>query len=171
MEARLNLGGDGAERFRNARNRREQGSSAEADASQWLSRHGYRVLARNVTNKAGEIDAIAMDGDTLCFVEVKARRGARFGEPVYAVDRRKQRRLVRLAQQYLVRRKLANHCAGLISSSWMSGRMVLGWRSFLMRSMPRVSSKPSVVGVSPVCGKPVGDSVPANRVHFGGGPC
>jgi len=49
---------------------------------------------------------VAYDGTTPVFVEVKARRAAGFGEPPYAVDRGKQRRLVRLAQQYLVRRKL-----------------------------------------------------------------
>lgn len=93
---------DGAERFRNAPHRRAQGTSAEADAAEWLARHGYRIVDRNVTNHGGEIDAIAVDGDTLCFIEVKARSSHAFGLAVAAVDPRKQRRLARAASLYLV---------------------------------------------------------------------
>ena len=82
------------------------GAHGEAVASTVLMKRGYRIVERNVRSRWGELDVVAYDGTTLVFVEVKARRGARFGEPAYAVDRRKQRRLVRLAQQYLVRRKL-----------------------------------------------------------------
>ncbi|MBI3608723.1 MAG: YraN family protein [Nitrospirae bacterium] len=82
------------------------GAHGEAVASTVLAKRGYRIVERNVRSRWGELDMVAYDGTTLVFVEVKARRGARFGEPAYAVDRRKQRRLVRLAQQYLVRRKL-----------------------------------------------------------------
>jgi len=82
------------------------GAHGEAVASTVLVERGYRIVERNFRSRWGELDVVAYDGTTLVFVEVKARRGARFGEPAYAVDRRKQRRLVRLAQQYLVRRKL-----------------------------------------------------------------
>ena len=82
------------------------GAHGEAIASMVLAKRGYRIVERNFRSRWGELDVVAYDGATLVFVEVKARRGARFGEPAYAVDRRKQRRLVRLAQQYLVRRKL-----------------------------------------------------------------
>jgi putative endonuclease len=47
-------------------------------------------------------------GETLVFVEVKARRTAAYGGAPYAVDRRKQTRLVRLAAQYLACHRLRN---------------------------------------------------------------
>lgn len=75
-------------------------------AAQVLARKGYRIVERNYRSRWGELDVVAYDGPTLVFVEVKARRGAQFGEPVYAVDPRKQARLIRLAQHYLMTRRL-----------------------------------------------------------------
>lgn len=81
---------------------RGKGRSAEDQAAEWLSDNGYQVVARNVTTDAGEIDVVARDGDTLCFIEVKARAGPLYGLAIAAVDRRKQRRLARAASLYLV---------------------------------------------------------------------
>ena len=67
----------------------------------YLKDLGYRILDRNVRNKLGEIDIVAQDKDTLCFIEVKTRRTARFGSPFEAVTPRKQRKLIRLAEMYL----------------------------------------------------------------------
>jgi putative endonuclease len=78
----------------------------EAVASAVLARRGYRIVERNCRSRWGELDVVAYDGDTLVFIEVKARRAVQFGDPAYAVDRRKQRRIVRLAQRYLIRRRL-----------------------------------------------------------------
>lgn len=81
------------------------GQESEAVAARFLSQRGYRVVERNYRTARGEIDLIAYDGDTLVFVEVKARRGNSFGEPHWSVDRKKQARLFRLAHHYLHR-----HC-------------------------------------------------------------
>ena len=78
----------------------------EAIATEELVRRGYRVVERNCRSRWGELDVVAYDGDTLVFVEVKARRAVQFGDPAYAVDGRKQRRIVRLARRYLSRRRL-----------------------------------------------------------------
>jgi putative endonuclease len=57
------------------RRRNEQrGRNAEAVAAWFLRLKGYRILARRVRTRAGEIDLVARQGDTLVFVEVKARR-------------------------------------------------------------------------------------------------
>ena len=48
----------------------------------------------------GEIDLIALDGDILCFIEVKTRRSSSFAGPLSAVDRRKQRQITRTARIY-----------------------------------------------------------------------
>ncbi|HKA88581.1 MAG TPA: YraN family protein [Haliangiales bacterium] len=73
----------------------------EDAAVEALVRRGYRVLARNYRIAGGEIDVIACDGPTLCFVEVRARRSARFGAPEETVGRSKQTRLRLAAEQYL----------------------------------------------------------------------
>ena len=64
---------------------RARGKAGEDDAVRWLAAQGYEVLARNVVNHGGEIDVVAKDGDTLCFVEIKARDGDRYGPAVEAV--------------------------------------------------------------------------------------
>lgn len=79
-----------------------KGGVAEEAAAAHLERCGYRVLARNVRTHAGEIDLVAAEGDTLCFVEVKARATDRYGPAIAAIGRAKQRRLARAAALYLV---------------------------------------------------------------------
>lgn len=59
------------------------------------------MLDRNVRARFGEIDVVARDGTTLCFVEVKARSSIRFGWPEESVTAQKRQRLLRLAQWYL----------------------------------------------------------------------
>jgi putative endonuclease len=82
------------------------GLRGETVAAEVLTRRGYRIVERNCRSRWGELDVVAYDGETLVFVEVKARRDARFGDLAYAVDRRKQVRLIRLAERYLARRRL-----------------------------------------------------------------
>jgi len=84
------------------------GQTAETEAERYLRRKGYRILARNVRAPSGEMDLVAQSGDVLVFVEVKARSSPEFGGAVAAVDRDKQRRLVRLAAQYLAKHRLRN---------------------------------------------------------------
>ncbi len=78
------------------------GRAAERHAEQLLTRAGLRVIERRFRRAGGEIDLIALDDDGgLIFVEVKARRSDRYGTPLEAVDRRKQRRLARAAGAFL----------------------------------------------------------------------
>lgn len=80
------------------------GREGEQAAAAYLESLGYRILARNVRYRAGEIDLVATENGFLVFVEVKTRRGSRFGSPAEAVTAEKQRRLVRLAGIYLAHR-------------------------------------------------------------------
>ncbi|MEV7630961.1 YraN family protein [Microbacterium sp. NPDC089318] len=73
------------------------GRAGEERAAQHLSDCGYDVVDRNWRCPQGEIDIVAMRGDLVCVVEVKARRSERFGHPFEAVDERKRERLWRLA--------------------------------------------------------------------------
>ncbi len=82
---------------------RRIGEAGEQAAAEFLRSLGYRIIARNVRFRAGEIDLVARDGGVLVFVEVKTRRGRGFGSPGEAVTVAKQRRLIRLASLYLAR--------------------------------------------------------------------
>jgi putative endonuclease len=84
------------------------GIRGEEVACRELERRGYAILARRFRTRNGEIDIIARDGETLVFVEVKARRSLRCGGPAEAVNWAKRQRLVRLAMSYLRIRGLAD---------------------------------------------------------------
>ncbi|RUA00952.1 MAG: YraN family protein [Deltaproteobacteria bacterium] len=80
---------------------RQFGKKNEELAISFLKRLGYRVIEQNFRTRMGEVDIIARDGDTLVFVEVKARRSARYGHPKFAVTPAKQRHLSIAALSYL----------------------------------------------------------------------
>ena len=88
----------------------EDGAAAERAAELYLRGLGYRILGRNVRAGGGEIDLVAVEGDTLCFVEVKARRSGTHGRAVEAVGRDKRRRIERAANGYLVLHPWAGPC-------------------------------------------------------------
>lgn len=77
------------------------GSYGEFLARQYLKAQGYRILEENFRNKLGEIDLIAQDGTTVCFVEVKTRQSLEQGQPYEAVTPRKVRKLSQMAASYL----------------------------------------------------------------------
>jgi putative endonuclease len=87
--------------FAGAPHNRGRGAAAEVEAVAWLEGQGYSVVERNVRTDAGEIDLVARERGTLCFVEIKARTGDLYGPAIAAVDARKQRRLARAAALYL----------------------------------------------------------------------
>ena len=109
---------------------RASGRSAEAAAVAWLTAQGYRIETRNQATRAGELDVVALDGDTLCFIEIKARKSARHGSPLAAVGWKKQRRIARAAALYLAETGWSGPCRfdvlGLTGSD-------AGWRFDLVR--------------------------------------
>ena len=67
----------------------QTGLSGEKTAAEWLEKNaGMRLLETRYRNKAGEIDLIMTDGDTIVFVEVKTRLNAPAGTGLLAVDRK-----------------------------------------------------------------------------------
>jgi len=84
------------------------GKTGEDLACRELTRRGYAILARRWRQRLGEIDIVARDGDTIVFVEVKAREGRAFGTPAEAVSTAKQRRIAQLAMMFLTRNRLVN---------------------------------------------------------------
>ena len=79
------------------------GKHGEDLACRELRRRGYAIVARRYRTRHGEIDIVARDGGVLVFVEVKTRSSDRFGAPLAAVTPLKQRRLTRMALDYLAR--------------------------------------------------------------------
>lgn len=78
----------------------DKGRAGEDRAAAFLTRNGYRILARNVRLPGGEIDAVCLDGRTLVIVEVKRRDTASFGTAIRAVDHRKRATLRAIAADY-----------------------------------------------------------------------
>lgn len=77
------------------------GRRGEAVACNALKELGIDVLERNVRNRYGEIDIVARDGMTLCFIEVKTRHKNAFSRPADAVDETRRRRLSRAGGLYM----------------------------------------------------------------------
>jgi putative endonuclease len=86
------------------------GRFGETAAARFLERRGCRLVLANFkapvgrnrlgVSITGEIDLIVLDGDVLCFTEVKTKTSAKFSAPVTAVDLRKQRQIIRTARVY-----------------------------------------------------------------------
>lgn len=79
----------------------ELGKRGEEAATCFLERREYEILDRNWKCIAGEADIVALQDDTLCFIEVKTRKDAQKGFPSEAVDTRKRLRYERIAACYL----------------------------------------------------------------------
>jgi putative endonuclease len=77
------------------------GKSGEELAVALLEGNGYKILTRNYKTKLGEIDIIARDKDTICFVEVKTRHSDKHGLPQESVQGTKQRQISKTALMYL----------------------------------------------------------------------
>ena len=81
--------------------RLDLGKLGEEQAVARLKKEGYRVIARNYRNTFGEIDIIAQDGKTLCFVEVRTRTKDWHGHPFESISQVKQKKIIRAARGYL----------------------------------------------------------------------
>ena len=89
--------------------KKDIGDLGEELAARRLKKMGYRIVERNFSvHRVGEIDIIAMDGEYLCFVEVRLRSRTDYGTPAETVTAEKRRRLVRTAEIYAVKKGLVN---------------------------------------------------------------
>ncbi len=86
------------------------GERGESLAAEFLIKNSYRIVVTNFkvpvgrnskgVQVTGEIDIIALDGETLCFIEVKTRRSDDFTPVITSVNTRKQRQITRTAKVY-----------------------------------------------------------------------
>jgi putative endonuclease len=106
------------------RRARRFGLRAETFAALWLLAKGYRVLARRFVVRGGELDLVVIRGDTVAFVEVKARED--IGDALGAIHDAKRRRISRAARVWLTR------------NPWAAGSILRGDAVFVSRwRLPR----------------------------------
>jgi len=77
------------------------GKQGEDKAVEALRAAGMSVIARNFRSRQGEIDIIAMDGETLVFVEVKAYSRLGLESLSHSISEKKQRRIIETAKYFL----------------------------------------------------------------------
>ena len=90
--------------------RQELGKSGEDLAVETLEAEGYAILDRRYRTRHGEIDIIARDGAVVVFIEVRRRSSPERGSAAESVTRPKQRRVIRMAVDYLSRAGLWDRC-------------------------------------------------------------
>lgn len=91
-----------------------RGQTAERQAEAFLNQHGLRTIARNHRSSRGELDLVMSDDDGQCatvvFVEVRLRQHSH-SAAIHSIDLRKQRRLIRAAEDFLLRHPQCAECA------------------------------------------------------------
>jgi putative endonuclease len=99
------------------------GFRGERAAEKFLKRRGYKIVARGLRSRGGELDLVAVDGRTIVFVEVKTRTSDRYGAPEEAVDLNKQKRMTRAALMFLKRHGLLEYSCrfDVVAVSWPAG--------------------------------------------------
>ena len=100
------------------------GERGERCAARFLRRRGYKVLFTRHREHYGEIDIVAVDGQTVVFVEVKTRRHQEKGRPAEAVDAHRQARLTRAALAFLKSHRLLEYPSrfDIIEVVWPAGQ-------------------------------------------------
>jgi putative endonuclease len=88
---------------RNPRSTKAVGDAGEAEAEIYLVEQGLEPVRRNFRCKAGEIDLILLDGETLVFVEVRLRTNPHCDTGAESITYRKQQKLIKAASWYLLK--------------------------------------------------------------------
>jgi putative endonuclease len=82
------------------------GEFGERLAINYLRKHGYRILARNLKTSFKEIDIVTQQGKTIIFIEVKTRLSQKFGTADEAISWVKLNNFNRAIELFLVQRNL-----------------------------------------------------------------
>ena len=78
------------------------GKKGEEQAANALESAGMSIIAKNVRSRHGEIDLVALDGQTIVFIEVKTWSAYGIEELQYSLDLKKQRRIIETAKYFLL---------------------------------------------------------------------
>ena len=98
------------------------GRWGEQAAADYLTAHGYEILARNVRTPHGEIDLIARIENVTVFVEVKARTSKSFGPPEFAVNPRKMAHMLESAQSYAQQNQVDHWQVDVVAVEMVEGK-------------------------------------------------
>ena len=85
----------------------DKGARYEEQAALFLKASGFEILDRNWSCPMGELDIVARKGDTVVFVEVRARSNPAYGSPADSVTPAKRAKLIKAAMAYLKARRPA----------------------------------------------------------------
>ncbi|MBS1716562.1 MAG: YraN family protein [Armatimonadetes bacterium] len=107
---------------------RKLGAEGEDRAAEFLLQHGYSIITRRFAVRGGEIDVVALDGEVLCFIEVKMRTGGH-EEAADAVGDLKAGRIIRAAEEFLARNQETNRAIrfDLVTISPDGPRLAKDW--------------------------------------------
>lgn len=92
-----------------AANKREVGTIWEQEATHYLEKNGYEIVEMNYRCRIGEIDIIARNEGYLAFIEVKYRKTSFMGDPLEAINPKKQHIIRKTASYYLVCHNLSEN--------------------------------------------------------------
>src|SRR5262245_18788624 len=104
--------------------RRWFGTRSERAAARFLKKRGFRILRRNFRCSLGELDLVALDGDTLVIVEFRSTDKLAATGPALSVDDAKKRRLTQLALYFLKKLGLLGRPTrfDVLTVSWPANR-------------------------------------------------
>lgn len=87
---------------------REIGIIGEKEAARFLRKIGYVILSQNFYTREGEIDIVAKDKNEYIFIEVKTRVSKKYGNPVEAVNKAKEKHILLSSKYYIYKYRLQN---------------------------------------------------------------
>ncbi|MBI3971271.1 MAG: YraN family protein [Chloroflexi bacterium] len=106
--------------------RRRTGRLGEDAAAHYVEQAGWRIVARNYRCRYGEIDIVAMDGDTLVFLEVRTRSNTAFGLPEESLTAAKTAKMARCALAYVSEHTIGGDSAGRWRVDFIAIQMARG---------------------------------------------
>ncbi|MBT4277605.1 YraN family protein [Candidatus Falkowbacteria bacterium] len=86
------------------------GNWGEDVVCKYLLDNGYKILERNYKNYYGEIDIIVKLKSKIIFIEVKTRSSRKFGLPEESVNQKKQQKILRASEKYILDNKIKKEC-------------------------------------------------------------
>jgi putative endonuclease len=78
-----------------------RGKEGEEQAVAAIKTAGMEIIARNIRSKYGEVDIVALEGETIVFIEVKSWNSYNFEDLQYSIDIKKQRKIIKTAKYFL----------------------------------------------------------------------
>ncbi len=85
---------------------RSTGNRGEDYVCDKIVAEGMVIVDRNVHARFAEIDIVATDGDTLCFIEVRTRQNTTLGHPLETITYKKQQSIRKAAELFLAKRRI-----------------------------------------------------------------